>query len=83
MLGTVTNVHSVAIDTALYTLPVLSGKANFKRLTFDLGLGAEFPVGGDFLFTPKQGLLFLLLIIQANIFLLTTMHPLLAISASE
>ena len=48
MLGTVTNVHSVAIDTALYTLPVLSGKANFKRLTFDLGMGAEFPVGGDF-----------------------------------
>jgi hypothetical protein len=28
-------------------VPVLSGKGNFKRLTLDLGLGLEFPVGGD------------------------------------
>jgi hypothetical protein len=48
MLGRVTNTHSVAIDTADYNLPVLSGKANFKRLTADLGLGAEYPLGGDF-----------------------------------
>ena len=48
MLGTVTNSHSIAIDTALYAVLVLSGKANFKRLTFDLALGAEIPLGGDF-----------------------------------
>lgn len=47
MLGRVTNTHSASIDTAIYNLPVLSGKANFKRLTLDLGLGAEVPVGGD------------------------------------
>jgi hypothetical protein len=28
-------------------LPVLSGTASFKRLTFDLGLGIEKPVGAD------------------------------------
>ncbi len=48
MLGRVTNTHSVSIDTAVYNPPVLSGRANFKRLTLDLGLGAEVPVGGDF-----------------------------------
>lgn len=48
MLGRVNNEHSVLIDTAIYTVPVLSGKANFKRLTLDLGAGAEFPIGGDF-----------------------------------
>jgi len=47
MLGHVVNAHSVSIDTSLYDVPVLSGKANFKRLTLDLGLGAEFPVGAD------------------------------------
>lgn len=46
--GRITNVHSVAIDTALYNLPVLSGVANFKRLTADLGLGYEKPLGADF-----------------------------------
>jgi hypothetical protein len=29
---------------------VLSGKANFKRLTVDLGIGWEIPIGGDFYF---------------------------------
>jgi Outer membrane protein beta-barrel domain len=48
MLGRVTNTHSISVDTANYSMPVLSGKANFKRLTFDLGLGAEYPLGGDF-----------------------------------
>lgn len=50
MLGRVTNVHSVNIDTAAYSLPVLSGRANFKRLTLDLGLGAEVPIGSDLYF---------------------------------
>lgn len=48
MLGSVENTHSVIIDTALYAVPVRSGKANFKRLTVDLGSGVEVPIGGDF-----------------------------------
>jgi len=47
ILGRIENTHSVSIDTALYSVPVLSGKANFKRLTFDLGLGWEMPIGID------------------------------------
>lgn len=47
MFGHIVNNQSVNIDTSVYILPVLSGNAHFKRLTFDLGLGLEFPVGGD------------------------------------
>lgn len=47
MLGRIFNRHSVIIDTSNYVVPVRSGKANFKRLTLDLGLGTETPVGGD------------------------------------
>jgi hypothetical protein len=47
MMGRIINTHSLTIDTSVYIIPVLSGKANFKRLTLDLGLGIEFPVGGD------------------------------------
>lgn len=50
MLGRIQNSHSVSIDTVLYNVPVRSGKANFKRLTFDLGLGWEIPIGGDVFF---------------------------------
>lgn len=58
MLGSITNIHSVSIDTSTYTAPVMAGKANFKRLTFDLGLGIEFPVGGDvFLYFEGRGLI--------------------------
>jgi hypothetical protein len=46
--GRITNTHSAAIDTALYTIPVLSGTANFKRLTADLSLGWEKPIGAEF-----------------------------------
>ena len=48
LLGGVLNTHSVSIDTAFYTVPVLNGHANFKRLTLDLGMGLETPLGGDF-----------------------------------
>ena len=48
LLGRIQNTHSIALDTNVYRLPVLSGKANFKRLTIDLGLGGEVPIGGDF-----------------------------------
>lgn len=47
MIGSIENKHSVAIDTVDYYLPVLSGKSGFKRLTLDLGIGAEVPVGAD------------------------------------
>jgi hypothetical protein len=50
MAGQVENTHSAAIDTASYFVPVLAGDARFKRLTIDLGLGFEVPVGGDVFF---------------------------------
>ncbi len=46
-LGRVTNTHSKAIDTSIYDLPVLSGQANFKRLTLDPGIGVDHYLGGD------------------------------------
>jgi hypothetical protein len=45
VFGRSINNHSVAIDTALYDLPVLSGERAFKRLTLDLGVGWEVPIG--------------------------------------
>lgn len=48
LLGRVENIHSVAIDTAAYDIPVRSGTGTFKRLTVDLGLGWEMPIAGDF-----------------------------------
>lgn len=50
MLGRIENSHSLAIDTSLYNVPVLNGKSNFKRLTLDLALGWEVPIGGDIFF---------------------------------
>ena len=50
LMGRVENTHSVILDTVLYYVPVRSGKANFKRLTLDLGLGWETPLGGDVFF---------------------------------
>lgn len=47
LLAKVENLHSFAIDSADYTLPVLPGTGKFKRLTLDLGFGFELPVGGD------------------------------------
>jgi len=47
LLGRIENTHSVSIDTAVYQVPVRTGKANFKRLTLDLGLGWEVPLGAD------------------------------------
>lgn len=54
MFGRVVNTHSVAIDTGMYNVPVRSGKANFKRLTMDLGLGWEVPLGG-YVFFYNEG----------------------------
>jgi hypothetical protein len=44
MFGRVNNTQSTTIDSSLYTIPVQSGIGIFKRLTFDIGLGAEFPI---------------------------------------
>jgi hypothetical protein len=40
-----TNTVSVAVDTTAYHTPVVSGKGGIKRLTFDVGLGAEVHAG--------------------------------------
>ncbi len=50
MPGRVSNIHNVAIDTAAYNVPVRVGVANFKRLTADLAVGYEKPIGADFYF---------------------------------
>lgn len=47
LLGRVENTHSVGIDTADYNVPVRTGKANFKRLTADLGFGYEGHMGAN------------------------------------
>lgn len=48
MFSKVENVFEPGIDTGLYSTPILPGISEFKRLTIDLGLGIEFPIGGDF-----------------------------------
>jgi hypothetical protein len=50
LFGDITNTHSVLIDSASYDIPVLPGKDNITRLTVDLGLGYERPIGGDIYF---------------------------------
>ncbi|RYY62304.1 MAG: hypothetical protein EOO05_03275 [Chitinophagaceae bacterium] len=47
LLGLVSNSQSVVIDSAMYQMPVVPGSQNFKRLSIDLGLGAEVPLGAD------------------------------------
>jgi hypothetical protein len=47
ILGRVDNTHSVSIDTVVYNFTVMVCKAKFKRLTIDLGLGWEMPLGAD------------------------------------
>jgi len=46
MYGNASNTFSTNIDTALYTIQynVVHGKGDFKRLTFDITGGVEFPV---------------------------------------
>jgi len=52
LFGTATNTYSANIDTTLYIPPQqpISGSGHFKRLTLDLGLGWEIPIGGDLYF---------------------------------
>jgi len=56
-LGKIENKHSIAIDTATYDVPVLAGNAKFKRLTFDLMLGFEQPLGGAIYFYAEAKLM--------------------------
>jgi hypothetical protein len=48
MFTKVENVFNTSIDTAQYNVPVLPGNNKFNRLTLDLGIGAEYPLGADF-----------------------------------
>jgi hypothetical protein len=57
IFGKATNNYSVAIDTSLYDAPQqpVNGSGHFKRLTLDLGLGWEIPLGGDiFIYTEGK-----------------------------
>lgn len=56
LIGIIENTYSVNIDSAKYLFPTnpIPGKGNFKRLTMDLGFGAEFPLGAG-LFLYSEG----------------------------
>ncbi len=49
IFGKATNSYSEIIDTTLYNTPQqpVNGSGHFKRLTLDLGLGWEVPLGGE------------------------------------
>lgn len=55
MMGKIENTPSIVVDSTNYYLTVRSGEARFKRLTLDLGLGLEWPLGADlFLYTEAR-----------------------------
>jgi hypothetical protein len=49
IFGKAGNNYSIAIDTSLYDAPMqpINGSGHFKRLTLDLCIGWEMPLGGD------------------------------------
>ncbi|MER3498832.1 MAG: hypothetical protein C4308_09475 [Chitinophagaceae bacterium] len=49
IFGKAFNEYTMSIDTALYNLPQrpVNSSGRFKRLTFDLGLGTEYPLGAE------------------------------------
>ena len=47
LFAKVSNSFSLPLDTAMYTSSIIEGNGKFKRLTFDAGVGAELPVGGN------------------------------------
>ncbi len=66
MFGTASNTFSTYIDTALYSInsKVVHGAGDFKRLTFDIAGGFEFPVAYElFVYT------------EARVYLPTTDYP--------
>lgn len=56
LFGRADNRNSAAIDTSLYSIESpATGSGAFKRLTFDLGAGLEFPLGTDvFMYTELR-----------------------------
>lgn len=48
LFAKISNSHSTTIDSRLYNVPTSEGAGSFKRLSFDIGLGAELPLGGNF-----------------------------------
>ena len=48
LFAKVRNTSSTTIDTSLYNVQVWEGEGPLKKLTFDLGLGGEMPLGGNF-----------------------------------
>lgn len=60
LMGEALNNFSVAIDTGLYNIQdnVIGGSGDFKRLSFDLSAGVEYPVGyAFFLFSEARMLI--------------------------
>ena len=47
LFGKAENIFSQPIDSSRYFISNPMGSGNFRRLTFDLGAGTEFPLGGD------------------------------------
>lgn len=56
LFGRADNRYSQRVDTSLYhTESAAPGSGRFKRLTFDLGVGSEFPLGTDvFVYTELR-----------------------------
>jgi len=56
LIGKATNTYDRPVDTASYQVQSpAEGSGNFKRLTFDVGLGVDFPVStGVFLYTELR-----------------------------
>jgi hypothetical protein len=57
LLGRAVNSYSQPIDTVKYSSPLhpTSGTGDFKRLTFDIGLGTEIPLGSTiYLYTELR-----------------------------
>lgn len=50
IMGRAFNTFSVAIDTSLYTVQndIVNGSGHFKRLSFDVSAGLEYPLGYEF-----------------------------------
>ena len=69
-MGTASNTFSTFIDTALYTIQnnVVHGTGDFKRLTFDITGGIEFPVSYEIFIYTEVRMHIPTTIIQAAIF---------------
>lgn len=48
LFGTINNSFSTPVNSRLYTASTMEGAGKLRRLTFDIGLGAEVPLGVNF-----------------------------------